>query len=571
MLSCLQRPPSYLPMLRLIAVKDFAIIDQAELGLESGLTALTGETGAGKSLLVDALMLLGGGRGDAGWVRQGAERAELAAEFDLAALPAVAAWLRELELDDGSECRIRRVLRADGSSRAFVNDRAVSLATLKSLAAQLVEIHGQHEHQALLSRSHQRGLLDAFGNHGDVLAATAASARRWHAIAAEIEALRAQAGGGAGALEFLRFQLDELAREALAPETLAELEQEHRRLAHAGERIEVCGRAREALDGDDEGAARSVLARVAADLERLVGADPRLRTVADILRAAEVEVGEAAETLQRHRAGQELDPQRLAAVDAQLARLHELARKHRLPVQELKAREATLRAQHDAIANAEQRYASLEAEQARALAAFRDTAAALGEARRRAAGQLSREVAAALGELGMQGARFQVEVETDPLAEPAVEGADAVEFLVSANPGQPERPLRKVASGGELSRISLAIEVAALGQDAVPTMVFDEVDVGIGGAVAVVVGRTLRALGRARQVLCVTHLPQVAAQADRHVAVEKSSAGQATRIRIEALDKERRREEIARMLGGVEITSQTRAHAADMLRRARQG
>ncbi len=246
-------------MLRLIAVKDFAIIDQAELGLGSGLTALTGETGAGKSLLVDALMLLGGGRGDAGWVRQGAERAELAAEFDLARLPDAAAWLRELELDDGDECRVRRVLRADGSSRAFVNDRSVSLATLKSLVAQLVEIHGQNEHQALLSRAHQRRLLDAFGGHAPALEATAASARRWHQMAAGIEALRAQAGGGAGALEYLRFQLDELARDALAPEALAELEGEHRRLANAGELIEVSARAQEALDGDDETAARTVL------------------------------------------------------------------------------------------------------------------------------------------------------------------------------------------------------------------------------------------------------------------------------------------------------------------------
>ena len=558
-------------MLRLIAVKDFAIIDQAELGLGSGLTALTGETGAGKSLLVDALMLLGGGRGDAGWVRQGAERAELAAEFDLARLPDAAAWLRELELDDGDECRVRRVLRADGSSRAFVNDRAVSLATLKSLVAQLVEIHGQNEHQALLSRAHQRRLLDAFGGHAPALEATATSARRWHQLAAGSEALRAQAGGGAGALEYLRFQLDELARDALAPEALAELEGEHRRLANAGELIEVSARAQEALDGDDETAARTVLARVAGDLERMAQADSRLSPVAAMVRGAAVEAGEAAEMLARYRAGQELDPQRLAAVDAQLARLHELARKHRIPVPELKAREEALRAQFDAIANAEQRFAALDAEQARALAAFREAAASLGEARRRAAGQLAREVGAALGELGMAGARFSVAVESEALAEPAPDGVDQVEFMVSANPGQPERPLRKVASGGELSRISLAIEVAALGQDAVPTMVFDEVDAGIGGAVAEVVGRKLRTLGRARQVLCVTHLPQVAAQADGHVAVSKSSAGESTRIQIEPLDKEHRREEIARMLGGVEITSQTRAHAADMLRRAQSG
>ncbi|HET7842943.1 MAG TPA: DNA repair protein RecN [Xanthomonadales bacterium] len=556
-------------MLRSLVVKDFAIIDAAELALGAGMTALTGETGAGKSLIVDALMLLGGARADAGFVRHGCERAELAAEFDLAHATGVKAWLRELELDDGDECRVRRVLRADGSSRAFVNDSPVTVQTLKDLCAQLVEIHGQHEHQALLQRSRQLLLLDAYGNHDAQRAQVAEHARAWSALEAEASALEARAGGGGQGVDFLRFQLDELAKHALEPAALEALEAEHRRLSHGGELLAGCASALDALDGDRDGAIRPQLARVAADLERLQVHDERLAPVVGLLRDASVAVDEACEQLERRRDDEGVDPDRLAKLDATLARLHDLSRKHRVPVAGLKAREQAVREEYEALAGADERLAALRARQARVLADYDAAAAQLTHARAKAAATLGAAVTALMGELGMGGGRFAIAIETTTDGAPTGQGRDAVEFTVSANPGQPLRALRKIASGGELARIGLAIEVAALGKDDVATMVFDEVDAGIGGAVAEVVGRKLKALGRERQVLCVTHLPQVAAQAHRHVAVSKQRGKDETRTDVAMLDEKRRLEEIARMLGGVEITTATREHARQMLEASR--
>lgn len=552
-------------MLRSLVVKDFAIIDAAELALDAGMTALTGETGAGKSLIVDALMLLGGARADAGFVRHGCDKAELAGEFDLARAPAAKAWLRELELDDGNECRVRRVLRSDGSSRAFVNDSPVTIQTLKDLSSQLVEIHGQHEHQALLHRSRQLLLLDAYGGHEAHRSRVAEHARAWSAIEAEAAALEARTGGGGQGLEFLKFQLDELAKHALEPAALEALEAEHRRLSHGGELLAGCAQALDALDGDRDGAIRPQLARVAADVERLQLHDERLAPVVALLRDASVAVDEACDQLERRNDDDGIDPDRLARLDATLARLHDLSRKHRVPAAGLKAREEALRAEYDTVAGADERLAALRAKQARVLAEYDAAAAELTRARAKSAQALGAAVSAMMGELGMAGGRFAVAVETTTDGAPSAQGRDAVEFTVSANPGQPLRALRKIASGGELARIGLAIEVAALGKDDVATMVFDEVDAGIGGAVAEVVGRKLKALGRERQVLCVTHLAQVAAQAHHHVAVAKQRGAEDTRTAIAMLDDKRRLEEVARMLGGVEITAATRAHAKQML------
>jgi DNA repair protein RecN (Recombination protein N) len=556
-------------MLRVLTAKDFAIIEHAELAPGEGMTALTGETGAGKSLMVDALLLLCGARGDAAMVRAGRERAELSAEFDLARLPDVAAMLRELEVDDGTDCRLRRVLRADGTSRAFVNDRPVTLATLRDIASNLVEIHGQHEHQALLHRARQLAIVDAHGGHAAEVAEVARLARAWQQLEREAEDLRGRSGGpGAQALDFLRFQIDELARHALEPEALARAEAEHRRLAARGELLSGAERALEALDGEHDAACRPLLNRLAGDLERLAATDPGLAEPAKLLREAALQVDEASAALDRYRARQDLDPERLGELDRQLARVHELARKHRVPVAELKARETSLREEHDAVAGADARLAAVLERQAAVRRDYDAAAAALGRLRRATGERLGTQVGALMDELGMHGGRLVVAWSTQAGDSPAVDGLDAVEFMVAANPGQPERALRKVASGGELSRISLAIEVAALGRGDVPTMVFDEVDTGIGGAVAEVVGRKLRELGRTRQVLCVTHLPQVAAQADRQLSVRKEVHSGATRTRLQALDADARLEEIARMLGGVDITRETRAHARDMLKRA---
>lgn len=555
-------------MLCRLLARDFAIIESAEIELGPGLTALTGETGAGKSLMVDALMLLAGSRADAGMIRHGAERAEVAAEFDPSDHPGVRARLAELELDEGEGLRLRRVLKADGTSRAFVNDRPVTLATLREIAGSLYDIHGQHEHQALLKPARQLAIVDAHAKHGEALDELAALAGRWRIATDAIAALDAKTGRGREALDFLDFQIEELARHDLDPSAIAALEDEHRRLAHRGELLAVASRAVEALDGEAPHAVRTVLARTLGELERASELDPRLASTVALLREALVPVEEAAEALARYRDADEIDPQRVARVERELTRLHELSRKHRVPVAELAARAAELSREREEIAAADERRAALEAERDAALAAWRAAAARVSSGRIAAAERLGVAVSGLMAELGMAGGRFEIRVEPDPERLPSAAGADAVEFLVSANPGQPPRPLRKVASGGELSRIGLALEVAALGGDDVATMVFDEVDAGIGGAVAEVLGRKLRELGAVRQVLCVTHLAQVAAQAHRHFVVRKDVVAGRTRTAITALDPDGRRDEIARMLGGLEITARTRALAGDMLEKA---
>ncbi|MEN6540703.1 MAG: DNA repair protein RecN, partial [Mizugakiibacter sp.] len=531
-------------MLALLYVKNFAVVEEAEIALGPGLTVVTGETGAGKSLLVDALLLLSGARADAGMVRAGCERAELAAEFDLAALPAARAWLEREELDDDGACRLRRVIRSEGSSRAWINGRPVSLAQLAGLAELLVEIHGQHEHQALLARAHQLELLDAFGALGATAAEARAQALRWRELGARMHKLNGGEDRDAR-LALLRHELAELDRWALPPAELAELEAAHRRLANAGRLVEGSAGVSEMVDGDGEFAMRRLLGRARGELERLAELDERLLPVIEALDAAGVQLGEAGAALARYAQDLELDPDRYAEVEAHLTRLHDLARRHRVGMPELHARAAALRAELETLEGSGAALEQLQAERARCEQAYAAAAAALSKGRSSAAERLGKAVSALMSELGMAGGRFEVALESAEGAAPDPQGRERCEFLVSANPGQPPRALRKVASGGELARISLAIEVATLGLDVVATMVFDEVDAGIGGAVAEVVGQKLRALGGERQALCVTHLPQVAAQGHAHLRVSKDSDGESTRTLIAALDAGGRRDELA--------------------------
>ena len=557
-------------MLVQLSLRDFAVVSQAELGFGAGMTVVSGETGAGKSLLVDALMWLTGARADAGIVRHGAERAELAAEFRLDDAPEALAWLRENELDDGEGCQLRRVIRADGGSRAWINGRPATLGQLAALGACLVEIHGQHEHQALLERGRQLALLDAFGQHAAALEAVREAARRWAGLERERQPL-GQAGDVAERLAWLQHQLRELDAETLTPEALDELAAAHRRQANAAGLLEACGNALARLAGEEGPSVARWLHQVAADLARLAGDEPRLTEAVTLLESAGIQVSEAASGLERIRDDLDLDPDRLREVEERLARLHDLARKHRVPLEGLAARREALRAEFEDLAGAGERAERLARDAEAALADWRRAADALGQARAKAAKALGKAVDALLSELGMAGGRFEVRLEPLQDARPSPQGGERCEFMVSANPGQPLRPLRKVASGGELARISLAIEVATLGLDTVPTMVFDEVDSGIGGAVAEVVGQKLRALGGERQVLCVTHLPQVAAQGHHHVQVSKAVAGEATHSQVAVLDESGRIEELARMLGGVEITREVRANARQLLTRAQRG
>jgi len=551
-------------MLRRLTLRDFAVVPASELEFGPGMTVISGETGAGKSLLVDALGFLSGLRADAGMVRHGAARAELHAEFDTGDAPAALAWLREQEFDEGQACTLRRTLRADGGSRAWINGRPATLSQLSQLAGLLVEIHGQHEHQALLEKSSQLALLDAFGGHDAELSAVRDAAARWSALEREREAL-SRTGDVSERIDWLDHQIDELEREDLRPESIETLVAGHRRLAHATGLMEACDTALATLSGDDGPSLLQGLEQLRGGLARERAHEPRLDEVDAMLDSAAIQVGEAGMLLQRIRDDLDLDPSRFEELDATLARLHELARKHRVAPAELAARREAFEAERESLRDAGARVQALDGEIAEAAGAWRSAALALGRARAEAAQRLSTATTDLIAELGMGGGRFEVALEPVGRERPDPQGAERTEFLVSANAGQPPRPLRRVASGGELSRISLAIEVAALGSDAVPTMVFDEVDSGIGGAVAEIVGQKLRALGARAQVLCVTHLPQVAAQGHAHYRVSKADRDGLTLSSVELLGPRQRQEELARMLGGVEVSREARAAAKRLL------
>ena len=551
-------------MLRHLTLRDFAVVSNAELAFDGGLTVVSGETGAGKSLLVGALLSLTGARADAGVVRHGAERAELAAEFQLQDAPQAANWLRENELDDVDTCQLRRVIRADGGSRAWINGRPATLAQLAELGAMLVEIHGQHEHQALLERSHQLELVDAFGQHGTLLGQSQDLARQWATLERELAEV-ARAGAVDDRIAYLAHQVSELADEALDPSGIEELLAAHRRQTHAASLLAFYDTALAQLSGEDGiGVARN-LRQVTSEVARQREHEPRLADVSALVDSARIQLDEAASLLQRWRDELELDESQLLALESRLTRLHELSRKHKAPLGELGGLFDRLRAELERLRGLSESTEGLARQRDGVATAWQQSAAALTQSRQLAADRLSAAVSALMSELGMAGGVFKIDLQANDSTRPNPAGAERCEFLVSANPGQPPRALRKVASGGELARISLAIEVAALGLDAVPSMVFDEVDSGIGGAVAEVVGQKLRALGMQRQVLCVTHLPQVAAQGHHHFQVSKAVTGSSTHSAVVRLSEADRIEELARMLGGIDITRESRANAKRML------
>lgn len=551
-------------MLTHLALKDFAVVSSAELGFGPGMTVISGETGAGKSLLVDALNFLCGLRADSGMVRHGAQRAELNAEFDLCDAPGALAWLREQEFDDGHHCQLRRTLRADGGSRAWINGRPATLGQLAELAGRLVEIHGQHEHQALLSKPSQLALLDAYGRHAGELAAVRATAQAWAALLHARAALTQQGDVGER-IGWLEHQLGELQRESLEAESIAELVAAHRRHAHSAALIAACESALARLGGDDSPTLSRQLQQVRSELARQAEHEPRLAEADAMLDTAAIQVDEALVLLELIRADLDPDPAAFEALDRRIARLHDLARKHRAAPETLAAVRDALTAELDALRDAGTRAHALGGQISAAIAAWRTAAATLGARRAQAAAALAQATTALIRELGMGGGRFEIAIETSDSLRPDPLGAESVEFLVSANAGLPPRALRRTASGGELSRISLAIEVAALGLDAVPTMVFDEVDAGIGGAIAQIVGQKLRALGAQRQVLCVTHLPQVAAQGHAHYRISKAESAGMTQSAVQLLDAKQRQAELARMLGGVEVGREARAAARRLL------
>jgi DNA repair protein RecN (Recombination protein N) len=551
-------------MLTRIDVRDFAIVGALELELEPGMTVLTGETGAGKSILIEALGLALGDRADTGSIRAGAGRAEVTATFDVGQVPAAQAWLQEQGIADGDDCLLRRVLVRDGRSRAFVNGSPVPLQSLQILGERLLDIHGQHAHQSLMQRATQRDLLDAYGGQRALAGAVAQAWQDWQVLAAEQAAAAGTAADRAARLDLLSYQVAELAGLALGDDELPQIDEQHRRLANAERLLADTGRVFGLVREDDE-AIEVQLGRAIHSLEGLETLDPGIGAARELLEGALIQLREGATALRDYRAQLDLDPERLEELDRRLAAVHEMARKHRVHPEELPVRLRALEIELAGLRGAEARSAGLEAEVARARGAFLDAAGRLSAARREAAGRLSAAVTNRMQTLGMASGSFRVDLQPVGAEQAGAFGMDRVEFLVAANPGQPPAALAKVASGGELSRISLAIQVATAGLGAVPTLVFDEVDVGIGGGVAEIVGRLLHDLSRDRQILCVTHLPQVAARADHHLVVRKRAAQGRAETSIEPVEGAARIEEVARMAGGVEITEQTLAHAAALI------
>jgi len=551
-------------MLTRIAIRNFAIIDTLELELGAGMTALTGETGAGKSILLDALGLVLGDRADAQAVRSGAKRAEISAEFDLTGQQAVRDWLADNELDDEDDCLVRRTVGTDGRSRGYINGRPAPMATLRQLGEQLVDIHGQHEHQSLLHRDAQRALLDHFGGLSGELDAVAQRFDAWVEAHERRQRLVGDPDERAERMDRLRYQVQELESLAVSPDEPDELAAEHRRLANAGELIGAAQRALGALY-DDEVSAHGRLSAAAADIERLRELDDEVASIEEMVSQALIQCDEAASAVRAHIEHTDMDPQRLETVEQRLTAIHDLARKHRVEPRELPDRTDALKSELDELEHADERAAELERELGELERSYRDAAERLNQARLAAAERLGEQVTAAMQDLGMAGGRFEVRVTQRDEPNPNRHGLDEVEFRVTANPGQPPAPLRRVASGGELSRISLAIQMIGSVEAGIPTQIFDEVDAGIGGRVAAVVGDHLRRLGARHQVLCVTHLPQVAASAHHHVQVSKATAADSTTTELRPLDSAERVDEIARMLGGRHITEQSRAHARELL------
>jgi len=549
-------------MLRHLTIRDFVIVDRLELEFSAGFGALTGETGAGKSILIDALALTLGERADAGVVRSGCDKAEVAATFDIARLPEVQVWLKDNDLDGDEELLLRRVVDAGGRSRAYINGSPATVQQLREVGEWLVDIHGQHAHQSLLRPDAQRALLDAHAGLVPQVREVGVAFRAWR----DAEQLLRTASEGAEALirerEQLEWQVRELGSLGFSGDEWAGLELEHRRLAHAASLIEGAQFALAVLADDDAACERQVDS-VAARLDSLAAFDPELQEVASLVQSVQAELSDAVSTLRRYADRVDLDPGRLAEVERRMEAVLAAARKNRVQPEALpellegwQQRLAALEESGDV--------AALEARVAKAREEYLAKAGELSAGRRKTALAMSKSVSEVMHQLALSSSRFEVALV--PVENGAVYGLEQVEFRIGGLAGNEAKPLAKVASGGELSRISLAIQVLTSRSASVPTLIFDEVDVGIGGGVAEIVGRLLNELGHERQVLCVTHLPQVAAQADWQWQVSKATRDGVTLSAIQPLDQASRVQEVARMLGGVDITDITLQHARELLR-----
>ena len=559
-------------MLSHLHIRDFAIIDAVEVDFSRGLTVLTGETGAGKSILVDALQLAVGGRGGAEAIRHGADRAEITATFDIGAAPkSLLSLLEEQSIEIDEELVVRRVLTREGKSRAYLNGQQVPLQTLRSVGESLAEIHGQHEFQSLVKSGAQRELLDAFGGHDPLAAEVLRLHRERLQHSSALESLEAAARERDARLDLLRHQTGELAALSLKPGELHSLSEERNRLANSGRLADAARSVLDLLYDAEDHNAHHAVSRALVALRQVAAFDSKLDALLLPLEEAAIRIADGAQELTRYLDSIEADPRRQEALEQRLATIESLARKHRCTVDELPAKATELSDELMRLDQIDANLSALRTHVKSAIDAWCEAASQLSKKRRKAAAELATEISARMQKLGMIGGKFDIELSAvdKPDGGTSANGLEDVAFLVSANAGQPARPIGKVSSGGELSRLSLAAQVALAGRikdlAAGGCMVFDEVDSGVGGAVAEIVGRELAALGVSAQVLCVTHLPQVAALGNQHLRVSKMSDGRTTRTQVTPLERDSRIEEIARMLGGVSITGKAREHAAEML------
>ena len=555
-------------MLRSLAIRNHSLIASLDLELEGGFCVITGETGAGKSIVLDALGLAIGNRADARALREGAERLEVSAEFDVSATPAAQAWLAERSLEQEESCVLRRVMTRDGRSRAWVNGQAATLADLKSLGDLLVDMHAQHEHHALLSRATQQQVLDDVGGQAPRARAVATAYAAWRDCRDELAALEAGAREREDRRELLRYQLQELQELGLAEGETQALESRQRLLANAGELGTQVQALLALCEGDERGGLLTLLRKASTMTAALQPLGARAEGLRDLLSSAAIQVEEARRELLHLGDAIESDPAALAAVEARLSLIYQLARKHRVTPAELPALQQRLQDEERGIAGSDARIGQLGEQRDALRAAWATEAKTLGTARKRAAAEVSVRVGEQLAFLGMGACRFEIAVTPVNGKDPSPHGTEQIEFMVATNPGATPGPLARIASGGELSRISLAIQVITASRSTTPTVIFDEVDVGIGGATADAVGSLLQELGRHAQVLCVTHLAQVAARGTHHLRAAKTVTDGVTSASLEALSGTDRVEEIARMIGGRNLTAKTRAHAKEMLQTA---
>jgi DNA repair protein RecN (Recombination protein N) len=553
-------------MLSRIHIQNFAIASEAEVELSNGMTVLTGETGAGKSILIDALDLVLGDRADTNVIRHGADRATINASFILTNSSPALDWLKKQELDDGDECHLRRIISAEGRSRAFINNAPANLSSLKELGEMLIEIHGQHEHQSLMKAAKQRQQLDTAGDYQELLSDIAALATDIKQRQQALDELQNNVNENSAQLELLRYQIQELETLDIAGLDIAELVREHEQASNIDSLRVLTFNTLQQLTESDENSIDHQINQLIAQLEPWLETSPELKSASDLLHDINALTVEAGSSIQKMQDKLEADPQRLLELDNLLGQLHELARKHHIQIEALPDLYNEKRQQLEQISQGENDIDAMQAILVELKEQYYLMAAQLNAKRLTTAEALSLAVTDNMQALGMQGGRFEIQVKySDSKDKISAHGLDEIDYLVSANPGQPLQPVSKVASGGELSRISLAITVICASSNNAPTMIFDEVDSGIGGGVAEIVGKQLLSLGQQRQVLCVTHLPQVAAQGHHHFRVVKTSTDEHTESRVIALDEDTRVQEIGRMLGGVEVTEQSLAHARELL------